>query len=115
MRPIDADAFLGTSIKEKRFVFDTKDYVNAQFVVRVVYKDLAEALNNAPTLDVAPVRHGRWIGIEYDGYADGCPVYDVFECSECGYEHKGESDTLTSYCPNCGAKMDLPEPPKEDE
>lgn len=53
-----------------------------------------------------PVRRkGQWIGTEYDGYADGCPVYDTFECSECGWEHDGEEDTLTDYCPNCGAKM----------
>ena len=59
---------------------------------------------HAPAIDVEPVRHGRWIGLEYDGYADGCPVYDLWECSECGHEHKGE-DT-PNYCPNCGAKMD---------
>lgn len=53
---------------------------------------------------------GKWIGISYDSYADGNPVYDVFECSLCGCEHKGESDTLTDYCPDCGAKM-----AKEDE
>lgn len=46
-----------------------------------------------------------WEGVEYDGYADGCPVYDVWECTQCGYEHYGESDTLTDYCPGCGAKM----------
>lgn len=49
---------------------------------------------------------GKWIGIEYDSYADGNPVYDVYECSLCGFEHKGESDTLTDYCPDCGAKME---------
>ena len=108
MRPIDADAFLGTSIKEKRFVFETKDYVNAQFVVRVVYKDLAEALNNAPTLDVAPVRHGRW--------ENG---YKYKNCSVCGWEHPVTDlqgfTVADSYCPNCGAKMYAHEPPEEDE
>jgi rubrerythrin len=53
-----------------------------------------------------PVKNGRWIPTEYDGYADGAPVWDKWECSECGYEHSGEEDTLTSFCPNCGAKMD---------
>lgn len=52
------------------------------------------------------VVHGEWIPIEYDGYADGCPVWDLWECSECGEEHSGDEDTLTPYCPNCGAKMD---------
>lgn len=51
-------------------------------------------------------RHGRWIPTEYDSYADGNPVYDAFECSECGHEHSGEEDTLTAFCPDCGARMD---------
>ena len=50
-------------------------------------------------------KDGEWIGVEYDGYADGCPVYDVWECSGCGEEHNGEEDTLPNYCPNCGARM----------
>ena len=50
-------------------------------------------------------RKGQWIGTEYDGFADGYPIYDVFECTCCGWEHNGEEDTLTDYCPNCGAKM----------
>jgi len=54
----------------------------------------------------APVKHGRWIGVEYDGYADGNPVYDVWECSECHGEHYGEYDTLPPYCKDCGAMMD---------
>ena len=65
-----------------------------------------ECLCFVPQADAEPVRHGRWIGVEYDGYADGNPVYDLWECSECGKEHEGEEDTLTNYCPNCGAKMD---------
>lgn len=51
-------------------------------------------------------KRGEWIGIEYDGYADGYPVYDVWECSKCGEEHNGEEDTLPNYCPNCGARME---------
>lgn len=54
-----------------------------------------------------------WIGNEYDGYADGNPVYYLWECSRCGYEHYGEQDTLTNYCPNCGAKMQM-QPPEEE-
>ena len=64
-----------------------------------------------PAADVAPVRHGRWIGIEYDGYADGFPVYDLWECSECGEEVKGEDVPVSHpWCHSCGARMD-----KEDE
>ena len=49
---------------------------------------------------------GKWVGIEYDGYADGNPVYDVWECSNCHEEHEGDFDSLPNYCPECGAKME---------
>ena len=48
---------------------------------------------------------GKWIPIEYDSYADGYPVYDKWECSNCGHEHNGEEDTLTAFCPDCGFDM----------
>lgn len=63
-------------------------------------------IDNAPTIEAEPVWHGRWIPIEYDSYADCAPVWDKWECSECGHEHSGEEDTLTAFCPNCGARMD---------
>ena len=44
---------------------------------------------------------GKWIGIEYDGYADGLPVWELWECSECGIETKEE----TPFCAYCGADM----------
>lgn len=50
-------------------------------------------------------RCGHWIPIEYDSFADGVPVWDKWECSECGHEHDGDENTLTAFCPNCGAKM----------
>ena len=57
----------------------------------------------APAADVAPVVHGRWIGIPLCG-SDDC------ECSECGnwcnihVNLCGEA--IQKYCPYCGAKMD---------
>lgn len=57
--------------------------------------------------DVVEVRHGEWIGLEYDGYADGCPVYDKWECSECHEEYNSDGEPpMFNYCPECGAKMD---------
>ena len=52
-------------------------------------------------------KQGQWIPLEYDGYADGYPVYDLWECSECRDEHRGDEDTLTPYCPQCGAKLEV--------
>lgn len=66
--------------------------------------DMIYLINNTPTIEAEPVRHGYWIGLEGDGYAGGFPVYDVWECSSCKDEWNGEETPC--YCPNCGAKMD---------
>ena len=46
--------------------------------------------------------NGRFIGTEYDGYADGNPVYHEWKCSECGCVFEDEEPTY-KYCPNCGS------------
>ena len=64
-------------------------------------------IDEAPTVDAVEVVHGEWIGTQYDGYADGFPVYDLWECSNCREEYESEGDPPPfNYCPNCGAKMD---------
>ena len=52
-------------------------------------------IDHAPTADVAPVVHGRWIAL-----------HDEFcACSICKYPvYVGWNQT--NYCPNCGATMD---------
>ena len=73
--------------------------------MRLMPKEEYKAIYELPSVTPAP-RIGRWIPVGYDGYADGNPVYDWWECSECEWEHTGDEDTLTPYCPNCGAKME---------
>jgi hypothetical protein len=70
-----------------------------------LYDKIIRDINKLKVKSRPERRKGQWIGTEYDGYADSCPVYNVFECTCCGWEHDGEEDTLTDYCPNCGAKM----------
>ena len=67
--------------------------------------DLIEKIADGK-ISLTKQRLGLWLPIEYDSYADGVPVWDKWECSECGHEHKGEEDTLTAFCPDCGARMD---------
>jgi hypothetical protein len=45
-------------------------------------------IQNAPTIDCAPVVHGEWV--------------DGMKCQYCGQV----DTTKPNYCPNCGAKMD---------
>ena len=65
---------------------------------------IVETLEDLPSADVAPVRHGRWIE---------CTSSPHWKCSICGTKASiwfDESDDvcewLSDYCPNCGAKMD---------
>ena len=55
-------------------------------------------VEDAPTIDAAPVVHGHWTThrtIEHDG---------EWYCSACGFEPMVFDNT--PYCGNCGAKMD---------
>ena len=87
-RLIDADALMELANNHKNKVVDANDI--ARF----------------PTIEAEPVRHGRWVPLSYDGYADGYPVYDEWECSECHFVCEGEGEPQLNYCPNCGAKLD---------
>lgn len=74
--------------------------------INLSYEKFEAAISKIPSSNVAPVKHGQWIG-SADGYADGELVYDMWECSECGYDADGaEEKPSWGYCPNCGAKMD---------
>ena len=82
-RPIDADALIEEALAEGAY-----GYVDA------------EQIADAPTLDVAPVRHGRIIETIGDGR-----MKRVFSC--CGEDFTKLTCWMTpNYCPNCGAKID---------
>ena len=97
MRLIDADELLGKAITERRFVVACKDLVRDFVVIRTVYKDLAEFIASAPTINPDDLRpRGRWIPHDDEMFGMTC------ECSACHIETCGD----TPYCPNCGAKME---------
>ena len=55
-----------------------------------------KCIYEAPTIEVKPVQHGRWIKLPESCQAD-------YECSECG---AGIGTFKPPYCAICGAKMD---------
>lgn len=68
------------------------------------YKDtVMNAINDMPTIDEEPVRHGKWIKADSQQYFR--KHYPCFTCSECGY--RKDSQKKWNYCPNCGARMDV--------
>lgn len=56
-------------------------------------------IDDAPTIDAEPVKHGRWI---YKPYENDEAVW-LYHCSECN----AVSALAWNYCRECGAKMDL--------
>ena len=59
--------------------------------------DILEFMNEQPTIDAEPVRHGKWIFVN-------CATGLRCQCSEC--LHWVDAGTDRNYCPNCGARMD---------
>jgi len=91
---------------EREALFKTvEDYASVHPVMHD--NELFALFCSIPAADVAPVKHGHWVG-EYDGYADGFPVYDMWSCSVCGWDCDGVDEEPTwDYCPHCGAHMDM--------
>ena len=66
--------------------------------------------------EVAPVVHGEWVAIREDELSGGKPEFACYKpiggyfCSRCRceavYSYNGKY-VLSSFCPNCGAKMDI--------
>lgn len=98
MRPIDAD--------------DLKEYVSSMSPKGIFSEwetaGIYGAIDRQPTLDIEPVRHGRWIE-ERDIFGkmppccSVCGEEDIFSEEGCGTYYK------PPYCPWRGAKMDLEE------
>ena len=89
-----------------RKVIGMDDYIKREALRDALYDADAitmngvKILNQFPSSDVAPVKHGRWVCGDY---------YDVGDvCSECDWDSQMICSSYR-YCPYCGAKMDLEE------
>lgn len=91
-RLIDVDA-------PRKTLVDWLNWYKGPDAVKYVVREVVDILDEAPTIDAEPVRHGRW---EYQ--------YNDSICSACGYVNRCEPITRyrndSPYCPSCGAKMD---------
>lgn len=61
-------------------------------------------LNQFPTAEMEPVRHGRWIDKQEDDLTEG-----MWRCSACGedfyFPEDNPSEYGANYCSACGAEM----------
>lgn len=91
MRPIDADRAL--EIVCDQGIAHPNAYHLTNYATLI--------LREAPTIDVALVRHGRWVSVPHK-LARVCSVCNRDE----PYKFADIDADVYDYCPSCGAKMD---------
>lgn len=91
MRPIDADRAL--EIVRDQGIAHPNAYHLTNYATLI--------LREAPTIDVALVRHGQWVSVPHK-LARICSVCNRDE----PYKFADIDADVYDYCPNCGAKMD---------
>lgn len=83
--PDEAIAYLGKKVMD--------EYQYRGFTIRE-WAD--KILNDEPTADVEPVKHGRWER----------RMGKIYTCSECNNGVSNRQGQNYSFCPYCGAIMD---------
>ena len=98
MRPIDADAL----IDELSLVYDICEAEDDPYNIGVM-----AAIAKVKRMPTIEPKKGKWIEVQetLDYSAEYFVQAIGFECSLCGTQ----MGNRWSYCPNCGAKMDLKE------
>ena len=106
MRLIDADELMG-----KAYWHGEHPNVDNLFAEGVDAVDVSD-IEEAPTIEAELVRHGYWETVVevMDNTVCGNGVKIEYKrCSCCKNPSKNFEDV---FCGNCGAKLDLQEPPK---
>lgn len=92
------------------------DYIDRQAAIKDVYAihtvdteydaalidrlDVRYVLEDLPSADVEPVKHGRWEYRNFGGWhCSLCDEQAPFWCM-------ASTQNLSKYCPNCGVRMD---------
>ena len=101
MRLIDADELKAAL---KNFVYLTEVSQHSDLVEgeNIAFKKALELLDNAPTIEAEPIRHGHW-ETDKEKVSHKCSV-----CGSCIYvvAEPGEKRIPMYYCDQCGTKMD---------
>lgn len=91
MRLIDADALKQVISSH---TYPVQDYYNSRDYGMFWTGGIEKAIDEAPTIDAEPIRHGKWYAYPI--------AEDICQCSKCYGLRFGASN----YCPYCGAKME---------
>ena len=79
---------------KREALLDSIGLIKLHFVTHGDNKSLFDIINEQPSANVAPVRHGRWLCVDTD-------TEQFFLCNRCKKKEYWESN----YCPNCGCLM----------
>lgn len=89
-------------MEHKKVIYadDLKTAIRDDLTVRgPAFAAVMKHIDNAATVEVAPVVHGRWIKDPSSEFKHR------YNCSVCNFRLVGEPER---HCPGCGAIMDLP-------
>ena len=66
-------------------------------------RNIVTSIDNAPTIDAVPVRHGEWKPFDL---TYGRSIYSCSVCEQATEVPMCMEKPMYAYCPNCGARMD---------
>lgn len=115
MRLKDADALsraLCEFVHEKDDCVPCPNQTTSCLWSKVKICDFNRIIDNQPTIEAEPVKHGRWVLTDVKHVVTSRLEGDIpqtLTCSLCGFKHefsyKYGYSCIWHYCPNCGAKM----------
>ena len=88
MRLIDANSAKSSILVVANCIPIDSDWLNGYKTGLIA---ATEAIDEIPTIETEPVKHGDWYGCGN--------MWMCTECNDLAY-------VMHNYCPNCGAKMD---------
>lgn len=94
MRLIDADA-LKKTLEDMCSASNNIKQRRAEDIM--LHNIFPQIIDDEPTVDAQPVKHGRWER----------RMTKIYACSECTNEVTDRQRKNYSFCPYCGSKQDL--------
>lgn len=97
------ESYVNTDKINLIFIEDGYTRLNVDGFIYALYSDqtpqeILQMIDEQPTVDAEPVRHGRWIRDEFGTRCGACGLY--------AYRDKFDQPWESPYCPHCGARMD---------
>lgn len=96
MRLIDADETRKKMLNSLDELFENVEMTGKTIHQKTLIRTIIHHIDDAQTIDVAPVKHGRWIDNNNK----------TWSCSICQSWIPDEQHSYARHCLHCGAKMD---------